>query len=575
MENQTAGSLSHGLEFLSDLSTKHTPNYLTYTIIAIALTLLTTRLVSGLTSGSKVTSPDGAKTAPRVPYWIPLLGHLPSMGWDATAFVQSQRARYKDGIFALNFGGTTHNVVYTPGLATALLNQKSSVADFEHVGSQMMWNVFGFPVSEKNKWFNAIKDLQACYKFLLTEPYLGQMVAQTAQRVKGRMTEFVTFSASLVDQMFWERTAIVAVKQDGNGEDVVEASLLPLVREFCAHSANPSIMGSNFVANFPGIFEELWTFDKGFLYLGAGLPRWFPILKLTRAHIARKKLLEAVYAFHDALEKEATGQNPGADWRDLDDVSPLVRARTEAYRKHGFSIQARAACEVALVWAANANSNSLVFWMINRIYSDPSLLRKIREEIAPYADAVQPKQEFPVPEPLRLEAFDVDGLCNNCPLLKSCYVESLRVDAASWSLKLIQQDFVLQSREKNTQGWLLKKGQYAHAAHDLHNTDPNYFDDPAIWKADRHVKFEDDGKKVHVDLGSIRPYGKHHQVRWRKSYSLYHRGRNKYVQRPGFRIQRVHGIRCCYRCIVGYRTSWWRAMEDAATRKGYGCIRHG
>jgi cytochrome P450 len=207
------------------------------------------------------------------------------------------------------------------------------------------------------------------------------------------------------------------------------------------------------------------------------------------------------------LEKETVGQDPGADWSDLDDVSPLVRARTEAYRKHSFSISARAACEVALIWAANANSNSLVFWMINRIYSDPSLLAKVREEIAPFVAAVQPKQEFPVPEPPRLEAFDVDALCNNCPLLKSCYVESLRLDTASWSLKLVQQDFVLQSREKDVQGWLLRKGQYAHAAHDLHNTDPTYFEDPTIWKADRHVKFDSEERKANVDLGSIRPYG--------------------------------------------------------------------
>ena len=429
------------------------------------------------------------------------------MGWDATTFVQSQRSRYRDGIFALNFGGTTHNIVYTPGLATALLNQKSDVADFEQVGDQMMWNVFGFPVKEKDKWFNSSQDWHACYKFLLTEPYLGQMVTQTAQRLRARITEFVTFASSPVDQALWERVSGVEFKKSEKGEDVVEASLLPLVRDFCAHIANPSIMGSNFVTNFPNIFEELWTFDSGFLFLGAGLPRWFPILRLTRAHIARKKLLEAIYSFHDALEKEHAGKDPGPDWRDLDDVSPLVRARTEAWRKNGFSLQARAACELGLVWAANANSNTLVFWMINRICSNPSLLAKVRKEIAPYVKAVQPKQEFPVPEPPRLDSFDIDSLCNNCPLLKSCYVECLRVDTASWSLKVIKQDFVLQSRAKDAQGWLLKKGQYAHAAHDLHNTDPSYFDNPDVWKADRHVKYDEAEKKATVDLGSIRPYG--------------------------------------------------------------------
>ena len=131
------------------------------------------------------------------------------------------------------------------------------------------------------------------------------MVTQTSKKIREKIVDLVTFTTSPVDQMLWERTSIVEVKFDAKGEQVVEASLLPLIREFCAHVANPTIMGANFLTNFPNIFEELWTFDRGFLFLGAGLPRWFPILSLTRAHIARKRLLEAVYTFHNALEKRS------------------------------------------------------------------------------------------------------------------------------------------------------------------------------------------------------------------------------------------------------------------------------
>ena len=146
------------------------------------------------------------------------------------------------------------------------------------------------------------------------------------------------------------------------------------------------------------------------------------------------------------MEKEAKCEDPGADWRDLDDVSSLVKARMEVYRKYGFSIRARAATEHSLMWAANANSNSLVFWMLNRIYADKELLGRVREETAPYVRVVQPKQELAVPELPRFEAFDVEALCTKCPLLKSCYVECLRLDTASWSLKVVHEDFVLQSR---------------------------------------------------------------------------------------------------------------------------------
>lgn len=145
----------------------------------------------------------------------------------------------------------------------------------------------------------------------------------------------------------------------------------------------------------------------------------------------------------------------------------------------------------------------LVFWMLNRIYSDKALLEMVRKEMAPYVQAIQPKSDLPIPESPQLETFDVEGLSANCPLLKSCYVECLRVDTASWSFKQVKQDFVLQSREKGAQGWLMRKGEYAHAAHN--NTDPAYFDDPLVWKADRHVKGEGDEKRA--DMGILRPYG--------------------------------------------------------------------
>jgi cytochrome P450 len=147
--------------------------------------------------------------------------------------------------------------------------------------------------------------------------------------------------------------------------------------------------------------------------------------------------------------------------------------------------------------------------MLNRIYSDRVLLAMLREEISPFVEITHPTNTgLPISELPRISNLDVEGLCTKCPLLKSCYVESLRLDSASWSFKEVKQDFVLQSREKGSQPWLLKKGEYAHAAHDLHNTDPNYFEDPMVWKADRHIRYEEGRKEGVADMGSIRPYGK-------------------------------------------------------------------
>lgn len=515
MAESMPSTLSDG-NATNPFSFKYTPSTLTYFLLGLCILVLFTRLYSSRKSASVPGGNNGGHTVPAVPYWLPIIGHIPNMAYDADGFIKGLRKAYDNGIFGLNFGGTKHNIVYSSGLATALLNQKSSNADAEHVSDKLLQDVFGFPSSEMDKWYKSRDDLMQCYKYLLTEPALGTMVEKTTRKIRENVLNLVSFTTSPVDQMLWERTSRVQVKQNAAGDEVVEASFLPLIRDFCAHTANPSIMGSNFLAKFPDFFEEIWTLDRGFLLLATGLPRWVPIPIVTRAHIARKKIIDMICTFHEAMEREANGEDAGPDWRDLDDVGALVKARMEVYRKFDWSIPARAAVEHSLMWAANANSNTLVFWMLNRIYADPQLLAMLRKEIDPYAKAIQPKQEFPIPEPSRLENLDIEGLCNNCALLKSCYVECLRLDTASWSLKIVKQDFVLQSRERDAQAWLLRKGEYAHAAHDLHNTDPNCFENPMAWKADRHIKYADGGqKKQTADLGSIRPYGEYHKLIFR------------------------------------------------------------
>lgn len=181
----------------------------------------------------------------------------------------------------------------------------------------------------------------------------------------------------------------------------------------------------------------------------------------------------------------------------------------------------------------------------------------IREEIAPYVKITQRNSDLPIKEAPQMETLDAEGLCNNCPLLKSCYVECLRLDTASWSLKIVKQDFVLQSREKDAQGWLLKKGDYAHVAHDLHNTDPRYFDGPEVWKADRHIRIEGEGseKKAVVDMGSIRPYGESVRPFRRVQADSLDRWRPQHVQRSCIRFQREHDVHGSNRRNVGHRRS--------------------
>lgn len=293
-----------------------------------------------------------------------------------------------------------------------------------------------------------------------------------------------------------------------------------MIRDFVTHTANPALIGTDFINNNPDYWENLWAMDRGFMYLATGLPRWTPFPPLTRAHIALRGMIKSMMAFETAMDKKSNGQDPGHEWQDLDNVGVLIKARVETYRKHNLSIRARAAIEVALLWAMNANANPLIYWLLNHIYADKQVLQQIRDEVAPYVPAVPPSTGFGIPDLPRMENLNHDALATKCPLLKSAYVESLRFDTAVWSFKVMRQDFVLSGRgdsrtDPEAERFLLRKGSYAHVAHDLHHTNPQYYEDPTTWKADRHIRYVDDekgGKKAAVDMGNVRPYGGGHSM---------------------------------------------------------------
>jgi len=471
-----------------------------------------TRLISGLSSQYKKNA-NGVNTVPMAPYWVPLIGHIPHMLIFSESFFAWTRKVYDKGIFSVNLVGTTHNIIYKPGLSSVFMNLKTDIADAEHVSKQIMLSNFGFPKAETNKYDNALHDTLACYKHLMSNPGLSDMVTKTINAVSANINNLVSFSKSAIDQPLWERSGSTRLVKNQNGEEVVEASLLPLLKDFIAFTANGALVGSDFMHNYSGYWQELWTMDKAFMYLATGLPRWFPLPVLTRGHIALRNMMRAMTSLEVALQKQENGEDPGSDWANLEDVSAVVKNRQDIYRRYGFSMKARASFEVALVWAMNANANPAVFWLLNHIYADKELLEDLRKEVASYVHIAQPKHEFPIPEMPRLEDVDLEGLEQNCPLLKSSYIETLRLDVAPWSFKIVNQDFLLSSREKDAEKFWVEKGTFAHIAHELHNKDPAYWDHPMIWRADRHIKWEPSetkpGEKVaKADMGTIRSYGK-------------------------------------------------------------------
>lgn len=479
-------------------------------VVALFIIAVTTRLISGRpeseTTGGRVASTPG--------YWLPYIGHVPQMAIATDSFLARLRDKYPKGVFSLLLMGKPHTIVHRPALATQLMNKPRSVADEEWVSEHLTRTNFGLAKSDAPLFREAFHDLHSQYmKHLLSETGLREITSANVAQIKDHIADYVSFNTYTADQTDWEKAAEAEVVDTPSGERFMEADLMELTKTFIAKTSTPAIFGTNFIDNFPDLPQLMWIFDKSFLLLAMDLPFWFPWPPLQRALVARRRLLSYLTEFNEALDKHFDGEDPGIKWQDIEDVSSLVKGRTEMYRKHGMSMKMRASCDLGLAWALNANTSPLVSWMLLEIYRDPVLLAQIRDEIAPYIKAVEPKNEFGMGVwiPPHIDNLDVEGLMNKCPLLKSAYVETLRVYTSSWSIKWLHQDTTLRE-SKSEDVYVLKKDSYAHVVQEIHQNDPAYFPNPEEWQGSRHVKesMGEDGKLVRTaDMGTIRPYGKY------------------------------------------------------------------
>ncbi|KAI9850699.1 MAG: hypothetical protein M1838_005263 [Thelocarpon superellum] len=416
-------------------------------LVTIGLVLLTAWLRGSPGLDAK-RGHDGAEDVPMLPTWLPGLGHLLSLIYDQDGFLRKARDDTVHGAFGLNLGGMPHSMVFSPALIKGVLQQRASVVDFESIMWMISQRFFGGQSRVKDKILAAYPpQLDLIGAAFLRPPGLTRMVATTVARMEENIPNMLSFMASPVDQSPWERISRPALRKNADGQAVMEVDLCALLREFMGCMATPTLMGQTFLDNFPNVLQDLYTFDAGFYWLLTGLPRWLPIPPLTRAHLARKRVLNAVTAYDRAMDQIAGGEEPDSIWRNMmGDISDFMTQRQAIWRSHGLSAEDRAHSDMSFLWAMNVNANVLCVWMILRILSTPHLVQRVRVETAPYVVVTHDPPIHGMSSPPRVTISD-EGLATKCPLFKACYLETLRLDSAPWSIKHVTKDFTITENE--------------------------------------------------------------------------------------------------------------------------------
>lgn len=215
--------------------------------------------------------------------------------------------------------------------------------------------MFGVPSRYHDAYNKASGELDACVgKYLMQEPWMGEMVRSTIANTQLNIATMVTFTEAgdNVKLAAWEQHASPRRVAKSKEEAAwCEVNLFPLLTGFLGSMTLPAMMGKAFVAQSPSALEDIDVLDDSFALIALGLPRWLPIPSLRRAYDARDRLHRSLEYLYTSLDMLAEELDPGQPWRDLGDVSQLIKEYDGLWKKAGFSIHARAAAGLSMPWA--------------------------------------------------------------------------------------------------------------------------------------------------------------------------------------------------------------------------------
>ncbi|PWY65313.1 cytochrome P450 [Aspergillus heteromorphus CBS 117.55] len=484
-------------------------------IALLVFVCVATRLITGFQSRAR-RAPDGGQPRPvrTVPYWIPWLGHGPAFAWNHVNLIQKARESMKEPVFGILMGGTQHQVVVSPSLVKSVFAARgTNSTDLINYALEKIFGDRGVIRTLNAVDHHALN--HSLPNLLMREPFLSEGTTAATRLIEREVPNLVTNCQSIVDQTLWERGSQAEVVE-GEGALACEVNLFALIRRFVGHITTAIFMGESLVEVYPTLLEDVFTLDNQFVPLSMGIPR-LAHPGVSAAHASRKKLLAALTAYHHAFVLWDDGIDPGLKFRDLDDISGPVKERIRKCKGLGLSARASAPVHLSLLWAMNGNSPNAVFWHLLRIYADPSLLKTIRKEIAPYVKISRPTREetgFPFQEAPKV-SIDAEGLVKSCLLLKASFYETLRMDSAPVSFRGVTSDYTITESAEDAaldgvaqpRSYEMKKGDSIAIPHAVIHNDPHYFSKPGEFDPSRFIATDPETGEKKTSVHTIKPFG--------------------------------------------------------------------
>ena len=144
----------------------------------------------------------------------------------------------------------------------------------------------------------------------------------------------ISFIDTEIDLQPWEKHSNTQYVS----ESEVEIDLMSLLRDMLGHASIPGMFGQGLLEKYPTLLHDLYDMDEGMMFFLLGLPAWTPWPGVFKAHMARRRLWQALDDQQRSLDLLADGEDVDYSWGEMDDVSEFILRRHEVFKSEFLAI---------------------------------------------------------------------------------------------------------------------------------------------------------------------------------------------------------------------------------------------
>ncbi|KAL8830239.1 MAG: hypothetical protein Q9170_005822 [Blastenia crenularia] len=414
------------------------------------------------------------KEPPVIHQRVPHLGHIIGLIQYGMRYFEILSTRHPLPVFTLQTLGRKIYVVNSPDLISAVQKNAKNLS-FNPFVSFVSPRVFGVG-EEAMAIINENIDGEEGNWGLLADTSRGMHAALAPSESLDWMTR------TMLTKMMEYVDALATSK---GGEEI---SLYKWIRTALTVSSTEAAYGPKNPFNHQSALEDaFWDFESDMTMIILGIA---PSITARKGYQARIK-------FTKALDKYFNDNGP-------DTGSDLIKARWKYNREYGAAKYA-GCFEIGDLLGVLVNAVPTFFWILVHVYSRPSLLADLRNEIAVVTEEVTAEitTSTDMKKKKTIRKITISKLKDQCPLLLSTYQETLRLQTHNSSSRWVTKDTMLADQ------YLLKAGNVIQMpGYPVHIMSSIYGSDAGTFKPHRFIKTErknEKGAKQHP--ASFRSFG--------------------------------------------------------------------